>query len=85
MNGNNQGVQNSWLLNLSVAASDWTLDIDKASPFNHDLDLSKIEDIRIDMDSPGIALPGREAAAAEDSRALQARFAESADGAGGSK
>lgn len=70
VNNNNQGVSNSALFNLSVAASNWTLRIDLTSPFNDELDLSQLEDLEILLDSTGIALPGFEVEALQDSQAL---------------
>jgi hypothetical protein len=74
VNGNEQGTPNSALFNLSVAASSWTLRIDPATYYNRNLDVTQIEDIVIEMDSTGIALPGGYAAAKMDSINLRAEF-----------
>jgi predicted outer membrane repeat protein len=63
-------IPNSALLNLSVAASQWTLRIPADS--RGDLDYSKIEDIEIILDTTGRALPDREVQASLDARLLQA-------------
>lgn len=57
VNGNQQGTPTSALYNRSVAASNWTLRLDLTSPFNDNLDITQIEDIKIQLDSTGIALP----------------------------
>ncbi|MBN2392314.1 MAG: FG-GAP repeat protein [Anaerolineae bacterium] len=64
------GIANSGLLNLSVAASSWTLRIPSTSRGN--LDYSQIEDIQIILDTTGRALPGLEAQAVQDAQNLQA-------------
>jgi len=73
-NGNNQGTPSSALFNRSVAASNWTLRIDLTSPFNADLDFTQLEDIEIDMDTTGIALPAFREAAQRDAERLQIEF-----------
>ena len=74
VNGNNSGSPTSALFNRSVAASNWTMRIDPRSPLNRNLDLAQLEDIEIQMDSTGIALPNRRQAAEENSNALIAEF-----------
>jgi len=64
------GIANSGLLNLSVAASSWTLRIPSTTRGN--LDYSQIEDIQIILDTTGRALPGLEAQAVQDAQNLQA-------------
>jgi PKD repeat protein len=63
-------IANSGLINLSVAASSWTLRIPANSRGN--LDYSQIEDIQILMDTTGRALPGLAAQAERDAQLLQA-------------
>jgi predicted outer membrane repeat protein len=63
-------IANSGLLNLSVAASSWTLRIPSTTRGN--LDYSQIEDIQIILDTTGRALPGLQAQAAQDAQNLQA-------------
>jgi PKD repeat protein len=62
-------IANSGLINLSVAASSWTLRIPADSRGN--LDYSQIEDIELVLDTTGRALPGRDAQAEEDALRLQ--------------
>lgn len=63
-------VPNSGLRNLSVAASNWVVQIPTYS--KADLDYSQIEDIEILLDTTGKALQGREQAARRDAAYLQA-------------
>ncbi|MBN1148022.1 MAG: PKD domain-containing protein, partial [Anaerolineales bacterium] len=63
-------IANSGLINLSVAASSWTLRIPADSRGN--LDYGQIEDIQIVMDTTGRALPGLAAQAEQDALLLQA-------------
>jgi predicted outer membrane repeat protein len=64
------GIANSGLLNLSVAASSWTLRIPSTTRGN--LDYSQIEDIQIILDTTGRALPGLQVQATQDAERLQA-------------
>ena len=62
-------IANSALINLSVAASSWTLRIPAESRGN--LDYSQIEDIELVLDTTGRALPGLTAQAEQDALHLQ--------------
>jgi PKD repeat protein len=62
-------IANSGLINLSVAASSWTLRIPAESRGN--LDYSQIEDIQLVLDTTGRALPGLDAQAEQDAIRLQ--------------
>jgi hypothetical protein len=74
VNGNGKGTPTSALFNQSVAASSWTLRLDRTSPQNRYLDLSQLEDIEILMDTTGIALPGQKPSATQDSERLINEF-----------
>jgi hypothetical protein len=74
VNGNGRGTPTSALFNRSVAASNWTVHIDLTSPFNAMLDITQLEDIEIQMDTTGIALPALQEAAHLDAARLQAAF-----------
>ena len=74
VNGNGQGTPSSALFNRSVAASNWRLRFDLTSPFNAELDYTQLEDIEINMDTTGIALPAAKEAAQHDAQRLQAEF-----------
>jgi len=63
-------IANGGLVNLSVAASSWTLRIPADSKGN--LDFGQIEDIEIYLDTTGRALPGLEQQAERDALRLQA-------------
>ena len=64
------GIPNGGLANLSVAASWWTLRIPADS--RGGLDYAQIEDIEIQLDTTGRALPGLAAVATQDADRLQA-------------
>jgi len=74
VNDNDKGIANGGLVNRSVAASNWTLQIDLGSGPNRDLDVTKLEDIVILMDSTAIARPGLAAEAAQDAERLATEF-----------
>jgi len=74
VNGNGAGTSSSALLNLSVAAAAWKLKIDLNSGPNANLDLSRLEDIEIRLDSTGYALQNQSREAVLDSLKLQADF-----------
>lgn len=70
----NTGEPTNAFINLSVAASNWTIKIDLTSPRNVNLDLSQIEDIEIIMDTTGIARPGLEQQVLVDAAKLQGEY-----------
>lgn len=74
VNDNGEGIPNGSLYNLSVAASSWRLKLDLTSPYNDELDISKLEDIEILLSTTAYALPQYEAEALSDSRRMIAEF-----------
>ncbi|MBU1662112.1 MAG: hypothetical protein KKD28_11650, partial [Chloroflexi bacterium] len=70
VNGQGEAIPNRGLMNLSVAASNWTVLIFDDS--DGGLDHTQLQDIEIFMDTTGRAMPGSEQAAERDAERLQA-------------